>query len=412
MIRAVNREASAVAAVDAGVEQTCIGRVVGLRRKLGSVQEVVEPLGLFVTPQRIEEFRRFLGASQLGDAVECDHGAFHLPHGGAGHHHGAFREVQLSLCDLHALGSGSLAERGNRCAPVSADGQPDLPPDCAIVGRGEHIGGVGPERPQTRRPDFSDCVDQTLVVAKTAGLVSCFCQVVTDQTLEVVELAIGDEDGSVSSIALVTDVQQLDSPVVPSQALKGQLDIGEAFELHLQAQTVLHPGRLLRFSGEFRHVSKLVDLALQRRGVRASIPRRNLRAVTATRSRISIRLGFGDAVKDEMPAQSVSFFRHGSPRSLRCSSFYSSFSAILLRSLEHRPDIRLPNLRAFIDKRILECLVGCARNLRVAQSRRQVGQALPPDLLCDGIRETSLQEPDDLRSIRKLIVQDVVETPE
>ena len=147
-----------------------------------------------------------------------------------------------------------------------------------------------------------------------------------------VELAVGDEDGGAGSILLVTDVQQFDSPVVSSQALKGQLDVGEALELHLEAQTVFHPSGLLRFSGIFRHASKLVDLALQRRAVPSSIPCGNLRRITATRSDISIRLGFGNAVKDEVPAQSVTFFRHGSPRSLRCASFYPSFSATLLRS--------------------------------------------------------------------------------
>ena len=101
---------------------------------------------------------------------------------------------------------GSLAERSNRCTRVSADGQPDLPPDCAVLGRGEHIGRVGPECPQTCRPDFSDCVDKTLIVTKAADPISCFRQVVVDQTFEVVELAVGDEDGSVSSIVLMTHI--------------------------------------------------------------------------------------------------------------------------------------------------------------------------------------------------------------
>ena len=170
------------------------------------------------------------------------------------------------------------------------------------------------------------------MIAGTAVPVACFLQIFTNQALEVVELAVGDEDGSVGSIVLVTDVQQLYAPVVSGQALKRQFDFREALELHLQAQSVFHPGSLLRIPGDFSNASKLANLALQRPAVLVAIPRRNLGRGTATRSRISIRLGFGDAVEDEMPAQSVSFFGHESPRSLRCSSFYSSFSAILLRS--------------------------------------------------------------------------------
>ena len=321
-----------MAAVDAAVEQTRMRGVVGLRCKLGSIQQVVKPVSLFVALHRIEEVRRFLGAPQLGNAVERDHGAFHLIHGSASHHHSAFREVQLSLRDVHALGSGSLAERGNRCAPVSADGQPDLPPDCTVVGCRKFVGGVGPERPQTRRPDLSDCVDQALVIAETTGPVACFFQILANQALEVFELAVGDENGGLGPVVLVTNVEELNARSLSCQAFEGQLDVGEALELHLQAQSVFHSGSLLRFPGDFSRASNLADLALQRRTVLGSIPRSRLRRTVATRSRISIHLGFGDAVKDEMPAQSVTFFRHGSPRSLRCASFYSSFSATLLRS--------------------------------------------------------------------------------
>ena len=74
-----------MAAVDAGVEQTRMGRVVGVPRELGSMEEVVEPFGLFIAFQRIEEFRRFLRASQLGNAVERDHGALHASHRSACH---------------------------------------------------------------------------------------------------------------------------------------------------------------------------------------------------------------------------------------------------------------------------------------------------------------------------------------
>ena len=66
-----------MAAVDAGVEETRMRRGVGLRCKLGSIHQVVMPVSLFVTFHRIEEVRRFLRASQLGNAVERDHGALH-----------------------------------------------------------------------------------------------------------------------------------------------------------------------------------------------------------------------------------------------------------------------------------------------------------------------------------------------
>ena len=291
-----------MATVDTGVEQTRMGRVVGLRRESGSSQEVVEPLGLFVTFQRIEEVRGLFRASQLGNTVERDHGAFHLLHGSAGHHHSAFREDQLSLCHLHALGSGPLAERSSGCVPVSAHGQPDLPPDCAVVGRGECVGFVGPERSQTRRPDLSDSINQAPVIAGTAGPVARSLQIFANQAFEVIELAIGDEDSREGPIVLLTDIEEFDSRPLSGQALEGQLDVGEALELHLQAQTVLHSGGLLRFPGIFSHTSELADLVLQRRAVLWSILRRNLRTFTATRSRISIRFGFGDAIKDEMPA--------------------------------------------------------------------------------------------------------------
>ena len=108
-----------MASVDAGVEQARIGRVIAVGRKSGSVQEIVKPLGLFVALQRIEEIRRFLRTPQFRNAVERDHGSLHPLHRSAGHQYRTFREDQLSLSHLHVLGPGSLAERGNRCAPVS-----------------------------------------------------------------------------------------------------------------------------------------------------------------------------------------------------------------------------------------------------------------------------------------------------
>ena len=64
-----------------------------------------------------------------------------------------------------------------------------------------------------------------------------------------------------------------------------------------------------------------------------------------------------------------------------------------------------------MDKRILERFVARARDLRVAQSLCQFSQLLPLDSLGDGIRESNFQEFDDLRPIRKLVAQYIVETP-
>ena len=58
-----------------------------------------------------------------------------------------------------------------------------------------------------------------------SGPVACVLQVIANHTLEVIELAVGDEDGSVGSIVLVTDIEELDAGSLSCQAFEGQLDV-------------------------------------------------------------------------------------------------------------------------------------------------------------------------------------------
>ena len=75
------------------------------------------------------------------------------------------------------------------------------------------------------------------------------------------------------------------------QTLEGQFDIGEALELHLQAQTILHPGRLLRITRQIRHGPKFANLASQLPAVLVFVPCRNLRSATTSRPRVPVGLG-------------------------------------------------------------------------------------------------------------------------
>ena len=107
-----------------------------------------------------------------------------------------------------------------RCVPIPDDGQPNLPPERSLFSGRERLGSVGPERPKARRPDLPDRVNQSPVIAGTTNAVSPLRQVVTDETLEVIELAVGYEDCGQGSIFLMTDVQQLNPGTLACQAFK------------------------------------------------------------------------------------------------------------------------------------------------------------------------------------------------
>ncbi len=155
-----------MAAIHPRVEQThmrspfppiCIGR---------PAQEIVQPFHLLRGWERIEELGGLLRASQLGDAVESQDRVLHLLERGMRQNHGALREDQIPRCHPHLQPLRQLPESGHRPLAITPDGEPNLPPQSALVCSRKYCCVVGPEGAQACRADLSNGVDQPLVVPR------------------------------------------------------------------------------------------------------------------------------------------------------------------------------------------------------------------------------------------------------
>lgn len=129
-----------------------------------------------------------------------------------------------------------------------------------------------------------------------------------DEPLEVIEFAVGYEDGCECSIAVLPDVQQLDSGPLARQTLEGQLDVGKALEFDAQSQLVEVDSLLCVSSGVSPSPYRF-QLALQRAAVAGTILRGHDSTTTALLWR-PIRLGVRKPLDDEVSPSSSRPVRH------------------------------------------------------------------------------------------------------
>lgn len=105
------------------------------------------------------------------------------------------------------------------------------------------------------------------MIQQAPATVMALFQIVADQPFEVLELAVGDEDRRQGALSLVTDVEKLDAGPLAGQRFECQLDIGEALELYLQAESFFDTRRFLCFPCCFELRLQGLDLPHQRRAV-------------------------------------------------------------------------------------------------------------------------------------------------
>ncbi len=132
------------------------------------------------------------------------------------------------------------------------------------------------------------------------------------------QLAVRDENGSRGSSFVMTYVQQFDTLTFSRQALESQLNVGKTFEFDMEAQTRLKPGAPMDLSGGFGGTSTLLNLVQQRSAMLRPVLFGDRFALPAT-SRATVRLCFGDALKNEVPVPTRPRLRHWVP----CPSPYS-----------------------------------------------------------------------------------------
>ena len=238
------------------------------------------------------------------------------------------KKGQLAADDAHPLRFRSLPKRLDHRLPISPDRQPNLPPECSFILRREFRVHIGPERLQTRGTYPSNRIEESSVVESSSPPVPSLLQVVVDEPLEVIELAVGYEDGCECSIAVLPDVQQLDSGPLARQTLEGQLDVGKALEFDAQSQLV-EVDSLLCISSGISLAPYRFQLALQRAAVTGTILRGHDSTTSALLWR-PIRLRFREARDDEVSTSSVRPVRHVSAGGYVCLA--ASLSAMVRRS--------------------------------------------------------------------------------
>ena len=96
-------------------------------------------------------------------------------------------------------------------------------------------------RPQSADTDDANCLDsfeQSAVVEGTADGIPPTVEIIPDESLAIVEFPGRDEDGGVGDVVAVADVTQFDALFLAREALEGEVDVGEAHELYLDAKTI------------------------------------------------------------------------------------------------------------------------------------------------------------------------------
>ena len=96
-------------------------------------------------------------------------------------------------------------------------------------------------------------------MARTIALLG---QIVADETFEVIQLSVGNENRCMRAVLLLADVQQFNALLFPGQTLERQFDIRKALELDLEPQPVFKSGILLGLPCGLSFGPQLVDLAL------------------------------------------------------------------------------------------------------------------------------------------------------
>ena len=146
------------------------------------------------------------------------------------------------------------------------------------------------------------------MISRTTKRILAAVEIGHDQVLEVIELAFWHENGRARGFFIMANIQQLDSLVLLSQALEGQLQIGEALEFDLQSQTLFHPGVPLGIARRFGNLAKRVQLPLESRSVASPIACRNVGTVPTTW--VPIRFGVRYAFEKEVPIPPIVSVRH------------------------------------------------------------------------------------------------------
>ena len=99
---------------------------------------------LFLQRKRIEELGRLLGASQLRNTVEREHGLLHLIDGCQYMQHRTLWEAQLTWSYAHVLRFRKRTECIDGRVSVLPNGQPDFPPEWSFPFCRERFFGVRP----------------------------------------------------------------------------------------------------------------------------------------------------------------------------------------------------------------------------------------------------------------------------
>ena len=212
-----------------------------------------------------------------------------------------------------ALGLGSLPKGRDDCLSILPNRQPHFPPESPLVlGRKLFI-RVRPESLKSCGPDPSNRIDKPSVVAGVTGAIPLLLHVITDETLEVIELPVGHEHRCVSLIAHTPNIQQLNSRPLPRQTLERQFDAWKALELDPKPQTLVHPRGLLRFASDAGlppHHSKLL---LQCATVAGTNTFGNNSGFLRGRRRRPVSLRPRKPFDDEVSTPSVRAVRHAAP---------------------------------------------------------------------------------------------------
>ena len=133
----------------------------------------------------------------------------------------------------------TFPEGADRGLAVGAHGDPEFARERFVVVCGERVVVVGPQGADAGGADGLDGVEQSAVVAGPASAILAVVEIVPDESLEVFELSGRDEDSGVGGVVAMADVAQLDALALAREALEREIDVREALELDLDAETVL-----------------------------------------------------------------------------------------------------------------------------------------------------------------------------
>ena len=181
-----------MSSINTRIEQTHVRCPLVVFGESCTCQEIVKPCTLLVACKGIKELRRFLRPSQLGDAVQRDHGTLHLFKGCPDQQHDPLGKPHFALRYLHSLAHGSFSKVVwvQRRIPdfdirwMTLPPQPHFPPQLAFFGGRERRAIVRPKRSNACRSDLLDGINQTPVVTGAAGTIPLSLHVVANEAFE------------------------------------------------------------------------------------------------------------------------------------------------------------------------------------------------------------------------------------